>query len=58
MPLQPGYGEAPLSGDGFDALLPRLINLLGPPISKADVFDPESAILQDAAEGLTRALED
>jgi fido (protein-threonine AMPylation protein) len=52
MPLQPGYGETPLSGDELDALLAHVVDTLGPPVSKADIFDLESAILQDVAEGL------
>ena len=52
MPLQPGYGETPLSGDELDALLPHVVDILGQPVSKADIFDLESAILQDVAEGL------
>ena len=50
MPLQPGYGETPLSGDELDALLAHVVDTLGPPVSKADIFDLESAILQDVAE--------
>lgn len=52
MPLQPGYGETPLSGDELDALLAHVVDTLGPPVSKADIFDLESAVLQDVAEGL------
>lgn len=52
MPLQPGYGETPLSGDELDALLPHVVTTLGMPVSKADIFDLESAGLQDVAEGL------
>ena len=52
MPLQPGYGETPLSGDEIDALLAHVVDALGPPVSKADIFDLESAVLQDVAEGL------
>lgn len=52
MPLQPEYGETPLSGDERDALLPHVVDTLGAPIRKADIFDFESAVLQDVAEGL------
>ena len=52
MPLQPGYGETPLSGDELDALLAHVVDTLGPPVSKADIFDLESAVLQDVAEAL------
>lgn len=52
MPLQPGYGETPPSGDELDALLPHVVDTLGQPVSKADIFDLESAVLQDVAEGL------
>lgn len=52
MPLQLGYGETPLSGDELDALLPHVVNTLGMPIRKADVFDLEAAVLQDVAERL------
>lgn len=52
MPLPPGYGDTPLSGDEFDALLPHVIETLGTPIRKTDVFDLESAVLQDVAANL------
>lgn len=52
MPLQPGYGETPLSGDELDTLLLHVVDTLGLPVSKADIFDLESANLQDVAEGL------
>jgi len=42
MPLQPGYGETPISGDELDALLPHVVDTLGQPVSKADIFDLES----------------
>ena len=50
--MQPGYGETPLSGDELDALLTHVVDTLGSPVSKADIFDLESAVLQDVAEGL------
>jgi len=52
MPLQPGYGDTPLSGDELGTLLPHVVNTLGRPVSKVDIFDLESAILQDVAEEL------
>ena len=52
MPLQPEYGETPLSGDELDALITHVVDTLGPPVSKADIFDLETAVLQDLAEGL------
>lgn len=45
------WGDS-LSGDELDALLPHVVNTLGRPVSKADIFDLELAILQDVAEGL------
>jgi len=56
MPLEPGYGETPLSDDELNALLPHVVATLGTPVSKADVFDLESAVLQDVAEGLLAAV--
>ena len=56
MRLEPGYGETPLSDDELSALLPHVLETLGTPISKTDVFDLESAVLQDVAEGLLAAV--
>jgi fido (protein-threonine AMPylation protein) len=52
MPLTPGYGETPLPEDELAALLPHVIGVLDKPISRADVYDLESAVLQDVAEEL------
>lgn len=41
MPLVPGYGETPVSGDELDALLPSARELLGAPITRAAVYDLE-----------------
>ena len=38
MPLQPGYGETPLSGDELDALLAHVVDTLGPPNAAARVI--------------------
>jgi fido (protein-threonine AMPylation protein) len=52
MPLTPGYGDTPLPDDELSALLPRVIEVLGEPVTHADVFDLESAVLEDVAEEL------
>ncbi|MGK2853628.1 MAG: hypothetical protein ACSLE3_05885 [Microbacteriaceae bacterium] len=44
MPLVPGYGETPVSGDELDALLPSARELLGAPITLAAVYDLEQAV--------------
>lgn len=43
MSLTPAYGETPLEGEEFDALLPAIRELLGEPVTKAAVYDLEQA---------------
>ena len=50
MPLTPEYGDTPLPADEMSALLPRVVEVLGEPLIQADVFDLESAVLEDVAE--------
>jgi fido (protein-threonine AMPylation protein) len=50
MPLVPGYGETPVSGDELDALLPSARELLGAPITRAAVYDLEQAVQEQVVE--------
>lgn len=50
MPLVPGYGETPVSGDELDALLPSARELLGAPIKRAAVYDFEQAVQEQVVE--------
>lgn len=52
MSLTPAYGETPLEGEEFDALLPAIRELLGEPLTKAAVYDLEQAIQQETVERL------
>lgn len=52
MSLTPAYGETPLEGEEFDALLPAIRELLGEPVSKAAVYDLEQAIQLETVERL------
>ncbi|GAA2012879.1 Fic family protein [Microbacterium ulmi] len=58
MPLTPGYGETPVTDDEADALLPQARELLGEPITKADVYDLEQAVQEEVAEELVTAVLD
>ncbi|WP_328360631.1 Fic family protein [Mycobacterium sp. NBC_00419] len=44
MPLSPGYGETPLPHDELSALLPAVVEVLGEPVTRADVYDLEQAL--------------
>ncbi|KEF94906.1 hypothetical protein K883_05330 [Mycobacterium sp. TKK-01-0059] len=44
MPLAPGYGETPLPHDELSALLPEVVEVLGDPVTRADVYDLEQAL--------------
>ncbi|WP_370500245.1 hypothetical protein NWT09_31490 [Mycolicibacterium sp. jd] len=44
MPLTPGYGETPPPHDELSALLPKIIKILGKPITRADVYDLEQGM--------------
>jgi len=44
MPLTPGYGETPLPHDELSALLPEVVEVLGEPVTRADVYDLEQAL--------------
>lgn len=52
MSLTPEYGETPLEGEEFDALLPAIRELLGEPVTKAAVYDLEQALQLETAERL------
>ncbi len=57
MSLSPGYGETPLDGEEFDALLPEVRGALGDNVTKASVYDLEQAVQDEvAAELLTAVL--
>lgn len=57
MALSPGYGETPLDGDEFDALLPSIREALGADVTKAAIFDLEQAVQDEvAADLLNRVL--
>lgn len=43
MPVEPEYGETPVSDDEIDALLPNVRALLGEPVTKAAVYDLDRA---------------
>lgn len=44
MSLFPGYGETPLPHDELSALLPAVVEVLGEPVTRADVYDLEQAL--------------
>ncbi len=50
MSLAPGYGETPVPDDELDALLPGIRELLGDPVSKADIYDLEQGVQAAVAE--------
>lgn len=56
MSLSPGYGETPLDGDEFDALLPAVRVALGDSVTKAAVFDLEQAVQDEVASKLLTAV--
>lgn len=57
MSFSPGFGETPLDGDEFDALLPGVRVALGDHVTKAAVYDLEQAVQDEVgAELLTAAL--
>ncbi|HEY5878290.1 MAG TPA: Fic family protein [Nakamurella sp.] len=58
MPLAPGYGETPVFDDEANALLPQARELLGEPITKADVYDLEQAVQEEVVEELVTAVLD
>jgi fido (protein-threonine AMPylation protein) len=55
MPLTPGYGETPLPHDELSALLPEVVEVLGEPVTRADVYDLEQAVQVQAEEELMPA---
>jgi fido (protein-threonine AMPylation protein) len=55
MSLTPGYGETPLPDDELEALLPRIAELFGQPITKAAVYDLEQGVQEQVAEELLTA---
>ncbi|MBU8839078.1 Fic family protein [Mycolicibacterium goodii] len=50
MPLDPGYGQTLIPADELAALLPHVVDALTAPITRADIFDLEVAVLQDVTE--------
>ena len=50
MALAPDYGETPVDDDELEALLPRVRELLGDPVTKGDVYDLEQAIAEQVIE--------
>ncbi len=58
MPLTSGYGETPVADDEADALLPQARELLGEPITKADVYDLEQGVQEEVVEKLVAAVFD
>jgi hypothetical protein len=38
MPLTPGYGETPLPHEELAALLPEVVDILGEPMTRGDVY--------------------
>lgn len=56
MKLSPDYGETPIDGDEFDALLPAVREALGATPSKAAVHDLEQAVQVEVAEELLIAV--
>lgn len=55
MSLTPGYGETPLPDDELEALLPRIAELLGTPITRAAVYDLEQGVQEQVTEELLTA---
>lgn len=55
MPLTPGYGETPLPHDELDALLPKIVEVLDKPITRADVYDVEQGMQDQVVEELMPA---
>lgn len=56
MTLSPGYGETPLDGDEFDALVPSIRDVLGADVTKAAVFDLEQAVQDEVAADLLNSV--
>ncbi len=51
MPLEPGYGETPISDEDLYSLMPGVRDVLGDPLNKADIYDLE----QDVQVAVTEA---
>lgn len=58
MTVGPGYGETPLDGDEWDALLPAVAMRLGSVPLKSEVFDLEQAIYAEVATAHVTAVLD
>lgn len=58
MTLSPGYGETPIDGDEFEALLPAVREALGDEPTKAAVYDLEQAVQIEIGEALLTAVLD
>jgi fido (protein-threonine AMPylation protein) len=57
MALSPGYGETPLDFDELSALLPKIREALGEPVTKAAVYDLEQAVAKQVAARLRDSLD-
>lgn len=55
-PLDPPYGDTPLSADEADALLPEVRELLGDVPAKADIYALEQPILEEVTAQLLEAV--
>lgn len=58
MSLTPGYGETPVDADETVALLEQARQLLGEPITKADVYDLEQGVQEVVATELVTVVLD
>lgn len=56
MPFDPDYGETPLTIEEAQALTPQARELLGDPISKADLYDLEQRLQIEVADECWAAL--
>lgn len=50
MGISPDYGDTPLSGDKFDALLPSVAELFGEAPGKTSVYDFGQAVQVSVAQ--------
>ncbi len=54
MPLTPSYGETPLPREELTALLAEVVDLLDEPVARADVYDLEQGLQDEASQELIR----
>lgn len=55
MPLTPGYGETPLEHDELSALVPEIVDVLGKPVTHADVYDIQQGQQEQVFDALMPA---